>query len=768
MDVTGWEPWSLVVCAACGETVRVRRAFHHFKIMKEVGLGGMSRVFGARDESLGRDLALKILHQGLSQDEKRLHQFEREARITANISHPNVVKVYTAGRDQGYFYIAMELVEGGSLDEKMRIKGRLPEGWILEMAEHVVLGLEAANEAGLIHRDIKPGNILLPAEGTAKIVDFGLAVFTREGVDDSEIWATPYYVPPETLHGEPEDFRSDIYALGSSLYHALVGKPLFNSDSNSLSALKILKSKPADLKEAAAILSPETVAILARTLKRKTADRYGSYREFLDHLRYARRRLSRGGKGAPWPGRQGLSARQWTAAAALVALSAAGIWNWWDSRPGPGSGLVAGGILTLADATSGTDSTVSTKFLAAREVLYQGDFRTARQQFCALAADAAVRQPTLNWARYNAGLAALFAGDITAARSQFASFRSTGGDSNHDPATAGFFLKSAIAIDNDEIVPASHLAECPPDSVQAIGLLAAGLKNWHLGDLSGSSVFLSAFAASVPPRTAAWVDRYKQPAQPWLDGAKILHSLPSLPLKEITAGAAASRLAQATGLLAALPPQSGVKDAIEAKLNEVAAAIDQLKQSQGTVQTSAMQAQTTMELEAIMLLESQAGPFGLKLEFNEGSALLRRGKAGSPLGKEFLADRLNWWEKAESFLDVLTSDLAVPIEGVIDRRLGSPVRGLISASDQGLKIKPSAGPESVLPFTSCTASSLATLAERLIERTADSDEYYRRRELLVAFAMHSGLKTYAAVAGGELAREHPGFRERWDRGNPVP
>ena len=211
-----------------------------------------------------------------------------------------------------------------------------------------------------------------------------------------------------------------------------------------------------------------------------------------------------------------------------------------------------------------------------------------------------------------------------------------------------------------------------------------------------------------------------------------------------------------------------MKDAIEAKLNEVAAAIDQLKQSQGTVQTSAMQAQTTMELEAIMLLESQAGPFGLKLEFNEGSALLRRGKAGSPLGKEFLADRLNWWEKAESFLEVLTSDLAVPIEGVIDRRLGSPVRGLISASDQGLKIKPSAGPESVLPFTSCTASSLATLAERVIERTADSDEYYRRRELLVAFAMHSGLKTYAAVAGGELAREHPGFRERWARGIPVP
>ncbi|MDB6070717.1 MAG: serine/threonine protein kinase active-site signature, partial [Verrucomicrobiales bacterium] len=301
MDVTGLEPWSSVECPACSETVRVRRSFHHFTITREVGLGGMSRVFGARDESLGRDLALKILNPGLSQDDKRLRQFEREAQITASIGHPNVVKVYTAGRDQDYFYIAMELVEGGSLDDRIRKNGRLEEAWVLELAEQVVLGLKAAEDAGLIHRDIKPGNILLSSEGTPKIVDFGLAVFSRDGVHDSEIWATPYYVPPETLHGEPEDFRSDIYALGSTLYHAMMGKPLFASDSNSLSELKALKSKPADMKEAATVLSAETVAMLGHTLRRRPAERYASYDEFLDHLRYARRRLRRGGRGAAWP-----------------------------------------------------------------------------------------------------------------------------------------------------------------------------------------------------------------------------------------------------------------------------------------------------------------------------------------------------------------------------------------------------------------------------------------------------------------------------------
>ena len=125
------------------------------------------------------------------------------------------------------------------------------------------------------------------------------------------------------------------------------------------------------------------------------------------------------------------------------------------------------------------------------------------------------------------------------------------------------------------------------------------------------------------------------------------------------------------------------------------------------------------------------------------------------------AERLRWWENADSFLDVLANDLATPIEGTLDRPQGPSSRGLIGGTADGLKLKPASGPEITLPFPYWTPASLAALAERVLGRAADSDEYYRRRELLVAFAMRSGLKTYGVVAGRELAREHPGFRMRW-------
>ena len=126
-------------------------------------------------------------------------------------------------------------------------------------------------------------------------------------------------------------------------------------------------------------------------------------------------------------------------------------------------------------------------------------------------------------------------------------------------------------------------------------------------------------------------------------------------------------------------------------------------------------------------------------------------------------DRLRWWENADSFLDVLLNDLLNPIEGTLDRVSGGPLRGLMSSNPAGFRIKPAGGAEVVLPAPAFTPASLAALAERVMERTADSDEYYRRRELLVCFAQNSGLETYAKLAGSELAGENPAFRVRWSR-----
>ena len=161
-DVTAHEPFTKVTCPSCDTHFRARTTFNHFEITEQIGVGGMSRVFRAEDRSLGRHVALKILNKACSEDRRRAQQFEKEAEITAQISHPNVVRVYTAGRDQGHFYIAMELVSGGSLENYIRDRRKMKEAAALEMTIHAVQGLKAAHEAGLIHRTSNRGIFFSP------------------------------------------------------------------------------------------------------------------------------------------------------------------------------------------------------------------------------------------------------------------------------------------------------------------------------------------------------------------------------------------------------------------------------------------------------------------------------------------------------------------------------------------------------------------------------------------------------------------------------
>lgn len=288
MDVSMVQPFTNVECPECATHNRVKVDVGSYILKKRQGVGGMSLVFGAVDKTLGREVAIKILNESYSMDEKRIEQFEQEAKITAAISHPHVVKVYTVGQAFQRFFIAMELVPGGSLEKKMRDKGKLSESDVLKWGRQVCEGLNAANEAGLIHRDIKPGNILFDAEGNVKIVDFGLALVTQGGkAKADEIWATPYYVPPETLDVLEEDFRSDIYALGASLFHALSGKPPFDKESRSTSELKQIKINIQSLKKCAPWLSDETCAVVDKAMEFDIEDRYGSYKEMIDALSHA-------------------------------------------------------------------------------------------------------------------------------------------------------------------------------------------------------------------------------------------------------------------------------------------------------------------------------------------------------------------------------------------------------------------------------------------------------------------------------------------------
>ena len=210
-----------------------RSFFGDYELERELGQGGMGTVYLARDTGLNRKVALKILRHDLSDDPSFSRKFLDEVEVTASLSHPNIIRVYTLGEQDGRLYLVMEHLDEPSLEQRMDSEKKIPERDVLETGIGIASALQFANEeTGLIHRDIKPGNILFGRGNISKLADFGLAAGARSALgQQDEIWGTPYYVSPERLSREEEDIRSDIYSLGATLYHALAGRAPFEAES---------------------------------------------------------------------------------------------------------------------------------------------------------------------------------------------------------------------------------------------------------------------------------------------------------------------------------------------------------------------------------------------------------------------------------------------------------------------------------------------------------------------------------------------------------
>src|SRR6266404_9646024 len=250
----------------------------------------MGTVYKARDTQLDRDVALKLLRKDLGPE--YANQLQQEARITASVNHPHVVQVFSFGRDHDQYYLVMELVDRGTLDDLIAEQKKLPEADVLRAGIEVARGLRAAYQKGLIHRDVKPANILFNEEGMAKISDFGLAGIVEPHAQSSgAIWGTPYYVAPERLNNQPEDFRSDIYSLGATLFHAVSGRAPIEGETNSATALRELKNSPMDLREVAPEVSERTASVLQRMIAPDPAKRFSSYDELILALKKAERIL---------------------------------------------------------------------------------------------------------------------------------------------------------------------------------------------------------------------------------------------------------------------------------------------------------------------------------------------------------------------------------------------------------------------------------------------------------------------------------------------
>ncbi len=205
-----------------------RTLAERYELGPAIGEGGMGRVHRGFDRALGRPVAVKILTPPNDRDGAFVQRFRREARSAARLSHPNVVAIVDTGSDGGTEFIVTELVEGETLSDVLRREGQLAPGRAVDIGRGICRGLEAAHRLGVVHRDIKPGNLML-TDGGVKVLDFGIARAAEEGslTRTGSVFGTAPYLSPEQAEGGPGDERSDLYALGCVLFETLAGRPPF-------------------------------------------------------------------------------------------------------------------------------------------------------------------------------------------------------------------------------------------------------------------------------------------------------------------------------------------------------------------------------------------------------------------------------------------------------------------------------------------------------------------------------------------------------------
>jgi beta-lactam-binding protein with PASTA domain/tRNA A-37 threonylcarbamoyl transferase component Bud32 len=262
-----------------------------YELTHLIARGGMAQVYRAMDRQLERPVALKVLFPELSVDRTFVERFRREAQAAANLSHPNIVPVFDWGEDDGSYFIVMEYVEGRPLSAVLRDPQPMPPRQIATIGAGVAAALAFAHRHGVVHRDVKPGNVLITPDGDVKVTDFGIAraMNTEESLTQTgAVMGTAAYFSPEQAEGKGVDSRSDIYSLGVVLYEMAVGRPPFTGDSPVAVASKHVRDMPVLPRQANPTVPPALEAVIMKAMAKNPDDRYGSAEELrADLLRFA-------------------------------------------------------------------------------------------------------------------------------------------------------------------------------------------------------------------------------------------------------------------------------------------------------------------------------------------------------------------------------------------------------------------------------------------------------------------------------------------------
>jgi len=298
-----------------------------YEVEELVGAGGMSSVYRAHDRLLDRKVALKVMHQHFGEDPEYVERFRREARSVAALSHPNVVTVIDRGEHGGRQFIVFEYIDGENLKQLIQRRGQAPVKTALELAGQIAQALSFAHQQGLVHRDVKPQNVLLNGDGTAKVTDFGIArsLDVQHGMTQTgTVLGTSDYIAPEQAQGQNVDEQTDIYSLGVVLYELLTGEVPFPGESFVAVAMRHINEPPPPIRDKRPDVPPRVEALVQKAMAKEPRDRFRSMAEFCAAMDACLAELSTGEHAvpAPRPHRRGPS--PWPIVLALLVLIAIG------------------------------------------------------------------------------------------------------------------------------------------------------------------------------------------------------------------------------------------------------------------------------------------------------------------------------------------------------------------------------------------------------------------------------------------------------------
>ncbi|MDF1825585.1 MAG: serine/threonine-protein kinase [Verrucomicrobiales bacterium] len=771
IDVSTLSPFTEIVCPQCNASVRVRTTMGPYHLVGILGEGGMSQVFKAVDLHLQREVALKVLHQSLSLDSTLTAMFEREAKLTASILHPNVVKVYTVGRDQGYFFIAMEIIDALSLEQLIVDKGCLSEKEVLNIAHDVTSGLKAAYEEGLIHRDIKPGNMLVMEDGTAKLVDFGLAVNQDAEDELEELWATPFYVPPEKLDGDADTHLGDIYSLGATLYHAISGHPPFEANTSSMDELKEIKKQSLNLKGEAPSLSKATLRLIEKMMAYRPAERLASYDEILEKIEEIaekqfgaspRSRVSKSDGTKPkliFAGVLGLVVIVW----ALVASRG-------EKEDGLNEGL---GISAEERVISAGDNSNTIKFLEGRDWVVAGNFRKAEPIFDELADETGMASATRMWSLYFQGLSRLFLGKLDDSRESFAYLAAVPDAEGPEMDEIRDFMEVAARAFSSSlpIVDGSELFAGHP--LEGLGLFTAGVKNWQHGQFASGLRLLRAYGEREVPTEFSWIGELKEAVGPFRSDWEILKDLPNPSRKnegqlsadrktlESYLGKFQSKGAADKLLKSRLARVEAIQEMVRMEKAEPRPAVD--APTEGESHRMSKAERNEQEEKDLTLLRDLLGGFDeslAPLQFEELVSQIVAADVSTSKGFAWQEELADGFGKATEFVDLLSREFGSKgYTGIVHRREGVPLDVMITgATPTFFTLDLGFGPNEV-PVEYFDPTWMREAAESVLDPLSTSN--LADWEKVLFFALATGQVSEAERIGEAAADEDGAFKKRW-------